>query len=155
MLLVSSSSVVLLLLHSGEMPPCLICAYVIAALCVGSLVLWTLHIISSFVFNDAHSAECSLSGLYGLLGRRRLPHEGCTTAAWLSENTVISCENVGYYLLIRICVDRYSGCLTCTVGWCTCTSAVKIIGKNPIRFKVAPVNLLRYRNLNCKCKFPF
>lgn len=74
MLLVNSSSVVLLLLHPGEMPLCLICAYVIGALCVCSLVLWTTHIISSSAFNDAHSTECSLLGVYGPLGRRGLLH---------------------------------------------------------------------------------
>lgn len=37
MLLVNSSSVVLLSLHPGEMPPCLICAYVMEALCFAHL----------------------------------------------------------------------------------------------------------------------
>lgn len=74
MLLVNSSSVVLLFSHPGEMAPCLICAYVIGALCVCSLVLWTTHIISLSAFNDAHSAECSLLGVYGPLGRCWLLH---------------------------------------------------------------------------------
>lgn len=74
MLLVSSSSVVLLLLHPGEMPPCLICAYVMGALCACSLVVWTTHIISLSAFNDAHLAECSLLRVYGPFGRRGLLH---------------------------------------------------------------------------------
>lgn len=69
MLLVNSSCVVSDCFRTpGEMPPCLICAYVMGALCVCSLVLWLTHGISlSPFFNDAHSAERSLLGGYGLL----------------------------------------------------------------------------------------
>lgn len=69
MLLVNSSSIVALPVHPREMPPCLICAFVIC-----TLVLWTTHIIGLFAFNDAHLAECSLLGVYGLLGGGRLLH---------------------------------------------------------------------------------
>jgi len=72
MLLVNNSSVQLLFPHHGEMPPRLVCACVMGGLCVFSLVLCTTHVISLFRFNDAHSAECSLLGVYGLLGRRTL-----------------------------------------------------------------------------------
>ena len=74
MLLVNSSSVVLLSPHPGEMPPCLICAYVMAALCFAHLYFGQRTLLVCLLFNDAHSAECSLLGVYGSLGWRILLH---------------------------------------------------------------------------------
>lgn len=93
MLLVNSSSIVALPVHPGEMPPCLICAFVIC-----TLVLWTTHIIGLFAFNDAHLAECSLLGVYGLLGgggcyiKATLQLHGCQKTQWkCSPVLVIIC----------------------------------------------------------------
>lgn len=44
------------------------------ALYESSLVLWPTHVFSLSLFNDAHSAECSLLGVYGLLSRGDLLH---------------------------------------------------------------------------------
>lgn len=77
----NDNPIALQLPHHREMPPCLICAYVTARLSFFSLVLWTTHVISLLSFNDAHSAEFSLKGVYGLFGwdarLLRQTHWGC------------------------------------------------------------------------------
>lgn len=86
----NSSSLVLPFPHPGEMPPCLICAYVMGALCVCALVIWTTLLLVCLLFNDAHLDKRSLLGGYGPLARGRLLHQGDATVARLSENTVLS-----------------------------------------------------------------
>lgn len=155
MLLVNSSSVVWLFWHPGEMPPCLICAYVMQALCVCSLVLWTTHIISFSPFLMMHTRL--IAAYWGFMVRlvdafchikATLQLHGCQKTCWYS----VKCfPCLGHCLLISFCVDCF------IVSMCTSSGFEMSLNEicNNRLLKVAPINLLKIQGLNCKCKFPF
>jgi len=108
----SASQIVLLLCsrHPGEMPPCLVCAYLMRA-----LVLWTTYIMSCLLLNDAHLAEFSL--------REMMVHlfdAGCHIKATLqlSETTLIFPGNAPWS---RSPFPNW--CVWWHVWWRTCTQA--------------------------------
>lgn len=82
------------------------------ALYESSLVLWPTHVFSLSLFNDAHSAECSLLGVYGLFSRGDLPHKNKMAAAQLSGNYSGNLGNRSPRLVIVSLISFYVGSLT-------------------------------------------